>query len=145
MNTLLGEFRDAARRFEDITKTISRRVKPTHEFMFESSVRDTLLFEDDEYNIVKRYFWAHQTLGIMNENIGAMIDAYEDNFTADVWEGNHETLWSLLDGNRPRNKFYKKKMAALKEAFEFEIANLRDLRSENHARQDDIIALREAS
>lgn len=62
MNTLLGEFRDSHRRFGDITKRISRRVTPPLEFMFNAEIRDKLLFEDDEYSMAKRYFWAHQTV-----------------------------------------------------------------------------------
>lgn len=77
MTTLLGEYRDAKRRFDDITDRISKRVRPPLEFMFSSAIRDKLLFEDDEYSMAKRYFWAHQTLGILNESIKAMVDAYE--------------------------------------------------------------------
>lgn len=144
LHTLLGEFRDAGRRFDDITKRISRRVKPTYEFIFDSANREQLLFEDDEYNIVKRYFWAHQTLGIMNESMEALIDAFEDTFTDDVWEGKHSTLWPLLDENSARNKHFRNKLAKLKKAFEAEMANFRKLIEENHDRQKEIIGLREA-
>lgn len=78
MTTLLGEYRDAKRRFDDITDRISKRVRPPLEFMFSSDIRDKLLFEDENYSMARRYFWAHQTLGIMNESIKAIIDAYED-------------------------------------------------------------------
>lgn len=69
MHTLLGEFRDAHRRFSAITKAISKRVRPSLEFMFDPVLRDRLLFEDNEYTMAKRYFWAHQTLGIVNDSI----------------------------------------------------------------------------
>ena len=143
LNTLLGEFRDALRRFDDIYKAISRRVTPPLEFMFDSEIRDAMLFEDDEYTMAKRYFWAHQTLGIMNESIKAMVDAYEDNFTDDVWEGKHKTLWPLPDQNSSKSAYFKRKMASLKKQFETETQKLRNMIDENEARRKEIIGLRE--
>lgn len=143
MNALLGEFRDAERRFEDIYKRISERVTPPLDFMFDSEIRDRLLFEDDGYTMVRRYFWAHQTLGIMNESIKAMIDAYEDTFTDDVWEGKHKTLWPMQDQDSQRSQHYRKKMAALKKEFDVAIANLRKVVAENEGRRKEIIGLRD--
>ena len=143
MNALLGEFRDAERRFEDIYKRISERVTPPLDFMFDSSIRDSLLFEDDGYTMVRRYFWAHQTLGIMNESIKSMIDAYEDTFTDDVWEGKHKTLWPMQDPGSQRSQHYKKKMASLKKEFDVAIANLRKVVAENEGRRKEIIGLRD--
>lgn len=143
MNSLLGEFRDAERRFEDIYKRISERVTPPFEFMFDASIRDRLLFEDDNYTMARRYFWAQQTLGIMNESIKAMIDAYEDAFTDDVWEGTNKTLWPMLDAESNRSQHYKKRMAALKKQFDVQIRNLRKVISENEARRKEIVALRD--
>ncbi|KAK3711839.1 hypothetical protein LTR37_009357 [Vermiconidia calcicola] len=143
MNTLLGEFRDAHRRLSDITKRISRRVRPPLEFMFDSTIRDRLLFEDNEYSMSRQYFWSHQTLGIINESIKAMIEAYEDNFTDDVWEGRHKSLWPLLDENSQRNNYYRKKMAALKAEFDLVLLNLRKLLDENNDRRKEIQDLRE--
>ena len=143
MNVLLGEFRDAERRFEDIYKRISERVTPPLDFMFDSEIRDKLLFEDDGYTMVRRYFWAHQTLGIMNESIKAIIDAYEDTFTDDVWEGKHKTLWPMQDPDSQRSQHYKKKMAALKKEFDVAISNLRKVIAENEGRRKEIIGLRD--
>ena len=143
MTTLLGELRDARRRFADISERIRRRVRLGPEFIFDYGVRDKLLFEDDEYSMAKRYFWAHQTLGIMNESIKAMIDAYETTFTDEVWEGRHRTLWPLLDEQRSRNKFYRKKMAGLRTEFESIIQRFRRLMVENNDRRKEINGLRE--
>lgn len=143
MTTLLGEYRDAKRRFEDITDRISKRVRPPLEFMFDSKIRDDLLFEDGDYSMAKRYFWAHQTLGIMNESIKAMIDAYEDEFTEDVWEGKHKSVWPLLDKVSSRNKYYVRRMASLKKEFEKIIKSLQDLIIENNGRRREINSLRE--
>lgn len=143
MTALLGEFRDAERRFEDIYKRISERVTPPLDFMFDSEIRDRLLFEDGAYTMVRRYFWAHQTLGIMNESIKAMVDAYEDTFTDDVWEGKHKTLWPMMDPDSQRSLHYKKKMAALKIELEGAVANLRKVILENEGRRKEIIGLRD--
>ena len=143
MTTLLGEYRDAKRRFEDITEKISRRVRPPLEFMFSSEIRDGLLFEDENYSMSRRYFWAHQTLGIMNESIKALVDAYEDEFTDDVWEGRNKIVWPLLDEHSPRNNNYKRKMAGLKKEFEAVIRSMKGLIAENNERRREINGLRE--
>ncbi|KAI9710125.1 MAG: hypothetical protein M1820_002927 [Bogoriella megaspora] len=143
MATLLGEYRDAQRRFEDIYNAITKLITPPLEFMFDSDLRDKLLFEDRAFTYSRRYFWAFQTLGIINDSIKSMVDAYEDTFTAEVWEGKHKTLWPLLDEHSPRNEFYKRRMAGLKARFDREIANLRILITENNERRAEIRSLRD--
>ena len=143
MVTLLGEYRDAQRRFEDIYRRITKLITPPLDFMFDASLRDALLFEDRAFTYSRRYFWAFQTLGIINDSIKSMIDAYEHAFPASVWEGTHKTLWPLLDNHSPRNEFYKKKMAHLKAQFEAEMVNLRTLIGENNARRAEIRSLRD--
>jgi hypothetical protein len=143
MMTVLGEFRDAYRRFSEITKRISKRVRPPLEFMFDSGIRDKLLFEDDEYSMARRYFWAQQTLGIMNESIKALIDAFEENFTDEVWEGKHKSLWPLLDETSARNKHYIKKMSGLRKQFGIILGRLNRLIEENNDRRREIQDLRE--
>jgi hypothetical protein len=111
--------------------------------MFNSSIRDKLLFEDSTFSNSRRYFWAFQTLGTMNQSIKAMIDAYEDTFTKDVWEGQHRTLWPLDDISSGRNAYWRKRMASLKKDFESEIQALKILVQENDDRRKDIKNLRE--
>ncbi|KAK3052503.1 hypothetical protein LTR09_006357 [Extremus antarcticus] len=111
--------------------------------MFDAKIRDKLLFEDDNYTMARRYFWAHQTLGIMNESIKALVEAYDDRFTDDVWEGRHKTLWPLLDDTSNRNKHYRKKMAGLREEFNIMLGRLRKLIEENNDRRREIQDLRE--
>jgi hypothetical protein len=111
--------------------------------MFNSDIRDKLLFEDAKFTNSRRYFWAFQTLGTMNQSIKAMIDAYEDTFTKDVWEGRHKTLWPLADINSGRNAYWWKRMASLKKDFESEIQALRIIVMENDDRRKDIKNLRD--
>src|SRR5271168_2582548 len=111
--------------------------------MFNGDIRDKLLFEDSDFTNSRRYFWAFQTLGTMNQSIKAMIDAYEDTFTKDVWEGRHRTLWPLADMNSGRNSYWKKRMASLKRDFELEIEALKIIVKENDVRRKDIKNLRD--
>ena len=143
MATLLGEYRDAERRFEDIYKRITHLITPPLDFMFNSDIRDKLLFEDGDFTYSRRYFWAFQTLGLMNDSIKSMVDAYEDTFTDDVWEGKHKTLWPLLEEHSGRNVYYKKKMASLRVKFTVAIQNLKTQIAENNQRRTEIRNLRD--
>lgn len=58
--TLLGEYKDAQKRFEHIYREISDLIMPPLEFMFDSEIRDRLLFEDKDFTFSRRYFWAYQ-------------------------------------------------------------------------------------
>jgi len=111
--------------------------------MFNGDLRDKLLFEDAEFTYSRRYFWAFQTLGLMNDSIKAIMDAYEDTFTDDVWEGKHKSMWPMIDQASHRNSYYLKKMANLKPEFEKEIRSLAKLFEENDDRRKEIRTLRD--
>lgn len=112
-------------------------------FMFSRALRDKLLFEDEEFTYSRRYFWAFQTLGTLKNAIKAIIDAYEDTFTDEVWEGKHKTLWPMLDKSSPRNVYWRKRMQSLKKDFEKEIKGLEKLYEENDDLRKDIRTLRD--
>jgi len=141
--TLLTEYRDAQKRFEEIYQRITKLITPGLDFLFNEELREVRLFEDKDFTWTRRYFWAHQTLGAMNDSIKAMIDMFEDTFTEEVWEGNHKTLWPLLDEELPRNAFWKKRMRTYRHAFEKEIRELRVVIDENNARRHEIKSLRD--
>ncbi|KAF2102589.1 hypothetical protein NA57DRAFT_33196 [Rhizodiscina lignyota] len=142
--TVLGEFKDAQKRFEEIYRQISKLITPPLDFIFNEDARNRRLFEDKDFTYTRRYFWAHQTLGTMNDAIQAMIDAYEDNFTEELWDGRHKTLWPLSDSDQSgRNEYWKKRLRNLKMAFTREIASLRTLQKENNDRRAEIRFLRD--
>ncbi|KAK0106339.1 hypothetical protein ONS96_003977 [Cadophora gregata f. sp. sojae] len=143
LHTLLAEFRDAQKRFRDIQKKITTLVIPPADFMFNGDLRDKLLFEDAEFTYSRRYFWAFQTLGLMNDSIKAIIHAYEETFTDDVWQGKHKSMWPMIDQDSHRNIYYLKKMANLKPEFEREIKNMLNLYEENDDRRKEIRTLRD--
>ena len=79
----------------------------------------------------------------MNDCIKAMIDAYQDNLTENVWLGKHKSIWPLLDDSSPRNENWKRRLSNLREDFEREIERLRDLIKENSERREEIRSLRD--
>lgn len=111
--------------------------------MFNSKLRDKLLFEDPSFTYSRRYFWAYQTLGIMNQGIKAMIAAYRNSFTDDVWEGQNKFIWPILDSDSPKSMYFKKKMRKVREEFEKEIRGLEDVLEENDERRKEIRTLRD--
>jgi hypothetical protein len=111
--------------------------------MFNGTLRDRLLFEDEEFTYSRRYFWAFQTLGIMNNGIKAIIDAYEDTFTDEVWEGKHKTLWPMLEPESQRNVYWRKRMKGLRKEFERQVKCLEKLHEENDDRRKEIRTLRD--
>jgi CorA-like Mg2+ transporter protein len=111
--------------------------------MFNDGLRDKLLFEDKDFTYSRRYFWAFQTLGTMNQSIKAMVDAYEDTFTESVWEGKHPTLWPLTGESSGRNTYWLKKMSLMKKDFGHEVDRLKGLVDENESLRKEIRDLRE--
>lgn len=141
--TLLGEFRDALVRFEKIIEEIARITRPPEDFMFNLEVRDQLQFEDEQYTYTRRYFWAYQTLGTIMASIKSMVDAYEDTFTDDVWEGKHKTIWPIMDETSDRSKYYRTRMDGLRKKFEREIAKFNKLIKEVREHREEVVGLRE--
>lgn len=110
-------------------------------FMFDGEMRDKLLFEDDTFTYSRRYFWAFQTLGLVSNGIKAIINEYKHNFTDDVWQGKHKSLWPLVEDGSHRNEYWRHRLVHLRKEFEVEIQNLYNLLDENEARRDEIKAL----
>jgi hypothetical protein len=92
--------------------------------LFDETLRDKLLFEDPAFTYSRRYFWAYQTLGLIQDSIKAIVLAYRDNSTDQVWDGRHKTFWPIIDTSDPWMKQRTKRMAALKMKFEAEIHRL---------------------
>lgn len=126
-----------------MSSRITKLVTPPQTFIFDSDLREKLLFEDKDFTYSKRYFWAFQTLGTMNDSIKALVDSYEDTFTDDVWDGTNKTIWPMVEGSSARTLYYKKKMQQLKRRFEEEMKNFKDLMNENDGRRREIRSLRD--
>ncbi|KKY15286.1 putative mg2+ transporter zinc transport protein [Phaeomoniella chlamydospora] len=167
--TLITEYRDAQKRFLEINKKIVALTTPPVsvretsksclvfdlepsgcitdnqkvDFMFNSSSRDELLFEDENYTFSRRYFWAFQTLATMNDKIEDMVAAYNDTFTDDVWTGKNKLLWPGEKDQSSRFSNWRTKMGKLRKEFEQEIRGLEQVRQMNIREQRDIDSLRE--
>ncbi len=111
--------------------------------MFHRALRDALLFEDKDFTYSRRYFWAYQTLGVMNDRLRAILDAYYKVFTEDIWTGMHKTIWILPDPDLPRNVYWRKRLASLRKSFEKAVAELEDVVKENDDRRKEVRSLRE--
>ena len=140
--TLRAEFKDAQKRLTEVYTRISNFVTTPSEFMFKQATRDKLLFEDDEFTMSRRYFWAYQSLAILNEDIKEMIHAYRSNFTESIWTGQSRVIWPG-DGRSPRYANFLKRMESIKKEIDIEIRGLERIDHENDEKMKEIKALRE--
>ena len=140
--TLRTEFKDAQKRLTEVYTRISNLVTTPPEFMFKRATRDKFLFEDDEFTMSRRYFWAYQSLAILNEDIKEMIHAYRTNFTESVWTGQSKLIWPG-DEKSPRYANFLKRMETIRKDIEREIRGLEKIDHENDEKMKEIKALRE--
>ncbi len=111
--------------------------------MFDGKLRDKLLFEDAHFTYSRRYFWAYNSLGVINEGIKAMTAAYSDTFTSDFWAGRHQTLWPLRDTGSPEAINYLDKMDGLRHEIDRAVDDLRKAADRNERTRKEIANLRE--
>jgi hypothetical protein len=142
LHALLTEYRDARRRYHEIYRRITDLVTTPLGFLFDEQLRNKRLFEDKDFTWTRRYFYAHQTLGSVNNSIKTMIDSFEETFTEEVWEGNSKTLWPLFEES-PRNEHWKRRLRSLRVQFEREMKELRMVQRENNERRREISTLQE--
>ncbi|KAL8376027.1 hypothetical protein RB595_007235 [Gaeumannomyces hyphopodioides] len=152
LDSLAAEYRDAAKRYALLNEKITKLITPSSQFMFEVKLRDKLLFEDKYFTYSRRYFWAYNSLALINDGIKSMIAVYGDTFDADFWEGRHRTLWPLppvgeeegeegVSAEARRN--YLDKMAALREELKRTMHELWAVHHRNEALRKEIKSLRE--
>ncbi|KAK5228883.1 hypothetical protein LTR47_008298 [Exophiala xenobiotica] len=142
-SSLLGEYRDAAKRFRAVFSSIQRLATPPNKSIFDRALRDELLFENDKYTYSRRYFWASQTLGLLSNEIKAMISAYRETFTDELWSGEHKTLFPGTKDQSSKYKNWRKKLVHTRRLFEKEIAHLEEVLKMFQQQQKEIRNLRE--
>jgi len=111
--------------------------------MFDSKLRDKLLFEDAHFTYSRRYFWAYNTLGVINDGIKSMCKAYSDAFTKDFWAGKHRTLWPHPDPDSTDGLEYALRMRTLQQELESAVADLEVVQKKNERTMTEICSLRE--
>ncbi|KAE9572380.1 hypothetical protein CGCF415_v008555 [Colletotrichum fructicola] len=143
MDALVTEYRDATKRNLALHARIAKLITPPTDFMFDARLRDKLLFEDKHFTYIRRYFWAYNTLGVVNEGLRAMLSAYRDNFPDDFWDGRHPTLWPHPAPESPEGRAYRDKMAPLRLDLERACRDLEAVHVKNAATRKEIENLRD--
>lgn len=141
--TLRAEFKDAAKRLTEVYNRISDLVRMPPNFMFNRAARDRLLFEDEEFTFSRRYFWANQSLGIMNEDIQEMIRTFRRVFTEHVWDGSSKIIWPGDESVSSRYANWRKRMKILRADIEYELRGLEGIADLNTEKMKEIKGLRD--
>ncbi|KAK4232000.1 hypothetical protein QBC38DRAFT_465130 [Podospora fimiseda] len=141
LDALCVEYRDAVKRYMGLNEMITKLITPPNQFMFDVRLRDKLLFEDSHFTYSRRYFWAYNTLGVINEGIRSMSTAYLNTFTKDFWAGKHPTLFPISDPDCDSE--YLGILNSLKQELDSIIAELKLMYDKNEATRTEIRSLRE--
>lgn len=143
LSLLRDEFKDARRRFEEIHYRISELVTPPSDFLFDQATRDRLLFEvEGDFVYTRRYFWAYQSLALMNEEIQALLVAYRSTFIDNVWDGSDKIFWPSNTDSKQHAK-WKARAAYIKTDIEKLLVQLEKLEHLNRNRMREIDGLRD--
>ena len=141
--TLRSEIRDCRRRLKEVYKNICSLVEPPSDFIFNQGIRDGMLFEDEHFTYSRRYFWAYQTLSIMNQDIQDIVTNFKDSFKNDVWKGKDKIIWPGEETQSSRYAQWRKRMAGLKRDMDDELRLLNDIQEINSAKMKQITVLRD--
>ncbi|KFA75863.1 hypothetical protein S40288_01951 [Stachybotrys chartarum IBT 40288] len=143
LELLVAEYRDAGKRNQILHERITKLITPPAEFMFDRWVRDKLLFEDKHFTYIRRYFWAYNTLAVINTGIKAMVAAYVDTFTDDFWAGTHTLLWPHPAPESAEGVAYRAKMALLRRELDKVVSELGEVLKRNERTRKEIENLRD--
>lgn len=145
LTLLRQELGDAGKRLLKVHRRVEELCEPPTDFIFNSKTRDKLLFEDHSYTLSRRYFWASQTLTIMNKDIEEMIESYEETFNEDFWQGKDKVIWPTSQDaeSSARNVNWRKRMGLLRRGIDDAIRVLRQIEAMNDKEIVKIRSLRE--
>ncbi len=111
--------------------------------MFDVKLRDKLLFEDKDFTFSRRYFWSYNTLGVINDSIKSMRQAYSDTFSPEFWAGRHTTLWPHPEPDSPAGHAYAARREGLRHELERAVHDLQAVQVKNEQTRTEIRSLRE--
>ncbi|KAF7531639.1 hypothetical protein G7Z17_g13714 [Cylindrodendrum hubeiense] len=143
LDLLIAEYRDAGKRNQILHESVTKLITPKTEFMFDPKLRDKLLFEDKHFTYIRRYFWAYNTLAVVNTGIKAMMAAYFDTFTDEFWDGTHSTLWPHPAPESPAGLAYRAHMANLRRELDKVVRELGEVLKRNERTRKEIENLRD--
>jgi len=98
--------------------------------MFDGKLRDSLLFEDENFTYSRRYFWAYNTLNTLKSDIKTIIDSYESSFPDDVWSGKHPYIWPGTKDHSSHYADWRDRMGVFRESFKSTIKGVERLAEE---------------
>lgn len=96
------------------------------------------MFEDPEFTLTRRYFWAHSTLTVVNDSIRSMISEYHSNFNREFWAGKHPTLWPHPDPDTTEGRNYLSRLAGIRHELDWSISRLKALIKSNEKLKQEI-------
>lgn len=137
------EYQDAVRRYTRLNERISKLITPPSQFVFDSKLRERFLFEDKYFTYSRRYFWAYNTLAVLNESIQAMRNTYLETFTDDFWVARHVTVWPHPDPESLEGKAYIARLLPLRERLDASMKDLQRLCDQNEKTRELINSLRQ--
>ncbi|KAI5462323.1 cora-like Mg2+ transporter protein-domain-containing protein [Mariannaea sp. PMI_226] len=143
LELLIAEYRDAGKRNQNLHELITKLITAKTEFMFDPKVRDKLLFEDKHFTYIRRYFWAYNTLAVVNTSIKAMMSAYVDTFTDEFWAGNHPILWPHSEPESLAGVAYREHMNTLRRELDKVVRELGEVLKRNERTRKEIENLRD--
>ncbi|KAK3384966.1 hypothetical protein B0H63DRAFT_472038 [Podospora didyma] len=143
LDSLRMEYADAVKRYTELNVKITKLITPPSEFMFNVKLRDKLLFEDQHFTYSRRYFWAYNTLGVINEGIKSMRSAYLDTFTREFWAGRHKLLWPHPNPESADGRLYLDRMEVLHQELEATLGELQETYEKNEKTRTEIRSLRD--
>ncbi len=100
-----------------------------------------MLFEDESYTNLRTYFWALQSLRIINDCIKSILTAWEISNTSQILRAEQDAI--RLSCKSPDDGPGGEKAIKSLAAIEIQTQQLKDLIKENDVKQEDIIALRD--
>ncbi|MCJ1286591.1 hypothetical protein MMC26_005937 [Xylographa opegraphella] len=81
--THIGDEMDQANlRMSRFSETVWRTVKLPRDFIFNEDARERLFLEDAQLTLARRYFWALQTLSMINESLNSIVETWEKHQSA---------------------------------------------------------------
>lgn len=97
------------------------------------------------FTYIRRYFWAYNTLAVINTGLAAMVAAYTNTFTPDFWSGDHPLLWPYptCTSSAADAAAYRKTMASLRIELEKVVSDISAVMKRNERTRKEIENLRD--
>ncbi|KAI9727165.1 MAG: hypothetical protein M1828_007366 [Chrysothrix sp. TS-e1954] len=139
--TLIDGVKDFRIRTERLVDRICALVQPPADAPFSRRKLNDLLFDDKDFSNSRKYFWASQTLEIMQQDLHQSVAMIERVFTDEVWESKDPYIWPLNGLDDPRRQYWCKLLLGYRRRLEKEFDRLRDTSATITARQKQITNL----